>query len=152
MKEIKDYLHLYLGCEVIYKDEHYNLTGVSKPYKSTDTTFGDFSIRPTEGGFRSIIHSMTNFDDIKLVLRKLSDMTEGELRELTPIIAPDRIFSDKDYQRALEGIKEKGISAINFDDNEPIIVFEFTRWALSKGFDLFNLINEGLAIDKSTLK
>jgi hypothetical protein len=45
---------------------------------------------------------------------------------------------------------ERGKAIIQY--GKEFIDAEYHRWMLSKGFDIFNLIPEGLAIDKTTLK
>ena len=123
-KKLKDYLHLYIGCECIYNNKLYVLTGTNKPYLSTDTTFFRIDLRVKGKGFRESTSS-TDMDKTKLILRPLSDMTSKE--------------SDYILPEALEG--------------KPTIIVNAasTAWLLSKHFDLFGLIDAGLAIDKSQL-
>lgn len=114
-KKIKDYLHLYLGCEAIITDvrndapdEHWAAIGNRI---TIDTSFLHYI---SEGWI-----------SVKPILRKLSDMTEQENKELKKIKHSD-VFIIKNA--------------------------EITQWLLSKHFDLFNLIESGLAIDATTLK
>jgi hypothetical protein len=103
-KDIKDYLHLYLGCECLGNN--------GKPY----------TLKPS--------HFPSNWKEgingHKPILRPLSDMTEEE---------------KKDYNNRKQ---RKGHMAQVHAYN--------TLWLLSKHFDLFGLITDGLAIDKTTLK
>jgi hypothetical protein len=85
-KDIKDYLHLYLGCECI----------------NEEGKIGRFS----------------GIDVCKLLLRPLSDMTQEEFRIDCNLINPVERF----------------------------------RFRLSKGFDLFGLIDAGLALDATKLQ
>lgn len=113
-KKISDYLHLYLGCDIMilcYKDYSggtYKLTGKI---------------------FANIIDNYNPKEDlIKPILRPLSDMTEEEREELNDIELGESSWPT--VARALA----------------PCFA-----WMLSKGFDLFGLIESGLAIDKTTL-
>lgn len=123
MKDIKDYLPLYIGvqCEMGSEDDKRikTLTGV------------DYGLYVYEGifGFQKCAIEL-----IKPILRKLSDMTDEEIKELAsmPSGLPITISAEPTQ------------SILNWADR--------TRYLLSRGFDLFNLIPEGLAIDKTTLK
>lgn len=101
--ELKDYLHLYLGCKV-----------------------------ETEGA---------NIRVLDLVLLHLVLIDK---MFLSPILRP------------LSDIKKEEKSIYNkmFKSNIPLPIVEAnrTRFLLSKHFDLFGLIEAGLAIDKTTLK
>ena len=101
-KEIKDYLHLYLGC--IGRGD----SGAAI-FLSADTLSkinrGDISFRP--------------------ILRNLSDMTTEELE----------LFADLNIKSDYKNVYEKQA--------------EITRFLLSQEFDLFGLIEAGLAIDKT---
>lgn len=122
-KDIKDYLHLYLGCECMTEDgRRGRFSGfdvVEKNYSIVMITVR-FSDDPLDHDW-TVLNDNEECDRIKLILRPLSDMTEDEKTE--------------EYKIGLDpGIEEQ------------------FRWLLSKGFDLFGLIEAGLAIDKTTLK
>lgn len=115
-KEIKDYLHLYLGCQCVWRvkglDDEWRIAGVD--LKVLDRVYDR---QPFE---------------FKPILRKLSDMTEEEATEMQ-----------------LSGIwfrttKERWEDIICTPENLIQL--------LSKHFDLFGLIESGLAIDATTLK
>lgn len=117
-KDIKDYLHLYLGCELSINGNIYRLRSVDLTKKwiafNADGYYGN-PIKTNLG---------TN---VKPILRKLSSMTEeerNELRSLQP--AGEDMF----------WLKNLGMPA---------------HFLLSRGFDLFGLIEEGLAIEKTTV-
>lgn len=116
-KNIKDYLHLYLGCEVLVLD----LDGQTFKDKIEDV----FD-RKHGKGFSIYEFGDCPFDDhdeyyqeIKPILRPLSDMTKEE----------------REYVRV----------KFNHGSAESFI------WHLSKHFDLFGLIEAGLAIDKTKM-
>lgn len=130
MKDIKDYLHLYLGCNV--------MTGKLGKLVSVGTD-GMSIIRYPDGDPRgNVIFS----EHVKPILRPLSDITEEESIEVNN-----------------EG--SKGWQLINpTDSTKPQDLhsgvvhrqaFEL-RYLLSKGFDLFGLIDSGLAISSESIQ
>lgn len=135
MKKIEDYIHLYIGCDVMvthnaditpkkakligaYIDEWKN--GQYHPTVQVD--FG----RPTQRLYYLL-------SQVKLLLRPLSSMTEEEERHM--------ISTQDDVK--LDGYPEILLKA---DSGETF------RWMLSKGFDLFDLIESGLALDSTKIE
>lgn len=114
MKNIKDYLHLYVGCEAQYYGYHQQWRGINNAFTLMGVNDEEFTV--------------------KLILRPLSDMTEEEKESCEMV-----------YMRMQEMADEEG----HVCDAE--MWAETTRWLVSKGFDVFQLIEEGLAIDKTTL-
>ena len=100
-KDIKDYLHLYLGCEAMLTFKNGNIE------KVTITTL------PVEKPER-----------FKPILRPLSDMTAEEMLECSSLKTMGTLFQ---------------------------IMGETTKYLLSKHFDLFGLIEAGLALDKTNV-
>ena len=131
MKELKDYLHLYLGCECKTPWGILRLTrfDIKDKYKAWFTT--GFKENEKILYANGCIGKSFQTSSIKLILRPLSDMTEGEK----------------------SGLK-LNLSQENNIDNPNAVMWEFeqVRILLSKHFDLFGLIEAGLAIDKTTLK
>jgi len=111
MKDIKDYLHLYLGCQMGYASHH-------EPQNATYTL--------TVENFKEAIE----FGD-PIHLRPLSSMTEDE--------KTDAVYPMLYGLTTLEGDENIGQSA------------ELTKYLLSKHFDLFQLIEAGLAIDATKI-
>jgi hypothetical protein len=143
--EIKDVLHLYLGCEANVEVSEYYEAGQGKII-SIDL----------EGEVCVISNKSTKycveaaFHDIIPILSKLPDMTEEECwewqREFTFFHVSDDEYGRAYIEGRLHVIKDRVISS------ERMFRPEQTAWLLSKGFDLFGLIEQGLAIDKATLK
>ena len=131
-KKIEDYTHLYIGCEVFgtYSDQ-----SGSKGYLSGVTNGG------TECEIQFFLEDGINVEEdpvwndvkeIKLILRPLSDMTIEECGYCK--IPPH--WSNEDLHELID---------------EEAWTCEQVRYMLSKHFDLFGLIEAGLAIDKTTL-
>ena len=123
-KDIRDYLHLYLGCECF---NHLRLLGV-------------------EGNAAYVSHPATgrmvkDINYLKPILRPLSDMTEEELQECGNLVVD---FSDDE-----SGL---GLNEHKWQDFTLLLCAEQFHWLIQRGFDLFGLIEAGLAIDKTKLK
>jgi hypothetical protein len=121
-KELKDYLHYHIGCHGI---------SVSNPKL-------DLTITPTFYADLMLL-KYDQINDLKLVLRPFDDMTEEEYSDFQNIS-----FSEDTKRWEYD---EKAKMSIG----EPT---EFNRFAflLSKHFDLFGLIEAGLAIDKTKIQ
>ena len=148
-KEIKDYLHFYLGCDVEHDKGIYRgtLIGIDSSCAKIHCDFfqRDKGHRVPKGkdfGYFDILQ-----ERMKPILRPLSDMTEEEKQwvKLTweaPFAAFDR---------------EPDIRIFDYDSMHQARVpsmlacAEVTLYLLSKHFDLFGLIEAGLAIDKTKL-
>lgn len=177
-KRIEDYLHLYLGCEVIGKPyaglpftekQHFTvrgvLTGVSKGCVTCH--FVDIN------GVKWDQETRLVFQDVQPILRPLNSMTEEERAALWSVVfngahwrkftgstrwIPEQSLSSDPRWVLMQGVERLAIEMNgtvwadsdlhSYKHNQH----EVTRWLLSKGFDLFSLIPSGLAIDKTTLK
>jgi hypothetical protein len=117
---IKDYLHLYLGCDIQLKD------GSIEKLKTVDS---EISIVNMGWG------NAQGADEVSPILRPLSDITEDELKLC-------HIYSSVEHAKICW--KERFLS--------PLIKPKDVVYLLSKHFDLFGLIDAGLAIDVTTLK
>jgi hypothetical protein len=150
--DIKDYLHLYFGCECeLTRDEYTFPHGVPlSPYELSQYLKGTISVKP--------------------MLRPLSDMTEEERKEIFALVfkrefpkSGSILFFPEitTYAQARyvlwSGIDRLGIEAHgrvwadcdlhHYKHNQH----EITRWLLARHFDLFGLIDAGLAIDKTKI-
>lgn len=140
IKDIKDYLHYYLGCEVECPHGKGMLISVSNYDHITVTGDGDKYYKPKE---------------VKPILRPLSDMTEEEGREYAQHYGikghhPVTITEENGYVKVSIGYKDHMASLFPLSPHgqKP----ESLHYLLSKHFDLFGLIESNLAIDKSKLK
>lgn len=128
-KKIEDYLHLYLGCEckiVGHKEVDYirmvNETGLSI----------------CTGANNVGVQLWYKSNVCKPILRPLSDITEEELKE---------------YLSFRDAANDMGIGkyGINMGSHTGLSEGAGCLWLTKHGFDIFFLIESGLAIDKSTL-
>ncbi len=144
-KDISNYLHLYLGQEGM----------TIKPYTEEKVRI----IEVHQGGFMRVVGKYspavmsTNF--IKLILRPLSDMKEEEFEEFRTITGyPSHTATFEGAEGTLikyrYGNKStvKGFkTSINTKSMRP----EMFLYLISRGYDLFSLIQENLAVDKTKL-
>ena len=137
MKELKDYLHLYLGCECKTPWGILRLTrfDIKDKYKAWFTT--GFKENEKILYANGCIGKSFQTSSIKLILRPLSDLNDEELKCLR---------SERKHLRGVHRNDLRFIINLNTWSPEDIV------FLLSKGFDLFGLIEAGLAIDKTTLK
>lgn len=123
MKDIKDYLHLYLGCDFMWIDQVIN--GVSQT-------------NATQLSYYDLHQNINDLDNIVPILRSLSSMTDDEKREYSRL---DKKFNTDNI---LPEIKA-GRMLVHHHSRRSV---ELTRFLLAKHFDLFDLIKSGLAIEK----
>lgn len=159
-KELKDFIHLYIGCGIFCPNPHDDesehlvkgfLTGIHGEYGA--------EIAIIDGHHTEEEPHYEEFKKVKLILRNLDSMTEEEANQLFDIhYSESGVFKwrncfqvnrhSAEYWINYESSKRDRINVIKFDELKSK---DFT-WLLSKSFDLFNLIPEGLAIDSATLK
>lgn len=141
-KNIKDYLHLYLGCECIMTRPSYH--AVHELGLSGDRTF------LLGGKFLTYFIEPTTKAEVKPILRPLSDLTHQEVW----------VFCNfNEYQKLIKYKVHESFLEINWDENEEkdryyhyyfrqLSARQF-HFLLSKHFDVFELIESGLAIDST---
>lgn len=136
-------LAMYLGCHAVSfagDDVKLKVTGIRYSEEDnawvietvTDNLYADEELTYKLNGRGS--HVLIEDSPFRLILRRLEDMKEEEAKELG---WHDRIG----WSTRWEG---KGMPMM-------VMTAEFT-WLLSKSFDLFGLIDAGLAIDQKTLE
>jgi len=139
MKDIKDYLHLYLGCDV----EADSLSDNTKR----------FVYKLTPSRLRSILE-YNNYDNSKPILRNLSDMTKDEIIHFFLLKGLDysKVTNRTSIMDNFIQIEYKCAGELLSDYQVATFLNpEQTKYLLEKHFDLFGLINDGLAIDKTTI-
>lgn len=150
-KDIRDYIHFYLGCEFAnswFPEYHKEF---SRGWKLTAIDYSNprpFRLEETE--------DYTWTDSVKPILRKLESMTPEDIAGLA--IA----YGMKDFVVTKANCEGHIIQMEYLKNGESQT--DFIHWyvyqlnanvfhyLISQGFDLFGLIDAGLAIDKSTLK
>lgn len=156
-KKITDYLHLYMGCRVNTPDGARKLLGLNGLGNATVETHPK-EIAPSTGYF--LYHE----SQVTPILRPLSDMTEEEAKEFFETGASSTILNKRivksgvlfEYSWVSDNPERNNADGFSYSEVgmsfAPQLNAAKFRWLLSKGFDLFNLIPDGLAIDSTTLK
>lgn len=133
---IRDYLHLYLGCDYVTDNSQGNMNPSTLP---------------------SVLKYLDDFTGFKLILRRFENMTDAEIRDLIQYDKLKVMYKTVEY--SFDGTSIRITYTIEEDEGSTAQTYRIDRfamnahdfaWCLRKGFDLFGLIHVGLAIDKST--
>lgn len=178
-----DFLHLYLGCPVLvtpYEGASYEckLCGVSIEKVGGETEI-KVQVFEDDGpdGYEGHGHKWFNEDEIELLLRPITKMTEQEKKEIWRLIFSQghgdqfqdrfkeftgsiRVINEKTYYQVPREVMMQGVERLGIESDGTIWAdcdlhlwrhnqHSVTKWLLSKGFDLFDLIKAGLAIDST---
>lgn len=119
---------------------------------------------------RYVLEMIKGGKEVQLHLRRLEDMTEEEAIELfrlcslIDLSACNFEFFREDIGWCINALSEtRVVDAISFDNNIVSMMYNdgslhpmnpqilAIHWLISRGFDLFNLIENGLAIDAKTI-
>lgn len=154
--KLEEVIHLYLGCEVQVRGDIEKLIGVES----------DGAVITFSGRYGRRIWGAK---EVKLLLRQLSDITAEECVEVFKLCSLFDL-SDCEFEfgegnqwinasidgRVIDAIQFVGdnIEMMNNDGAFSAInpISPIFHYYLSKGFDLFSLIETGQAIDKNTLQ
>lgn len=134
---MKDYLHLYLGCECILTKSD---NGFDTPKEGTRLMLNPQLL------MQCLRTDIKRFLEVKPILRPLSDMTEkewGEIEQKTSVM-PDAW--------GYHGVRDM---FLNPEDSKNRFAWMIVNEALielrKKGIDVDGLIKSGVAIDKTKL-
>lgn len=125
-KYIKDYLHFYIGCEVVS-------VYPTNP-QSPQILNGKFYDQIMNCKYE---HFVYHSKWIKPLLRPLSSINDEEI---------DEVWYGEETQNVLVMEYKR-----NSNTRKVALCSERTRYLLSKGFDLFGLIDSSLALDKTKM-
>ncbi len=154
-KQIRDYLHLYLGCQVEYDDR----IGIIHQYflPAGKHREGEVWFCSLEENGNPEMSCSVPCTKVKPILRPLSDMTEDEAIRVTGLseYAPNFTIvkvTRNEYKDLI--VSWKGLDDVPKEFNatgELFFCAEQFQYLLSKHFDIFGLIEDGLAIDKTKI-
>lgn len=171
-KQLKDYLHFYLGCEVMVRkrerDKSWLKGKISEVSRNSnhgdwiEVNFGEIVKIHTETWDESTsnFHNyFIGYDEIKPILRKVESISDDEIKELIGWDKLNELYVGISFK------KDRNSIIINYSiDAEGEGVYPQTHvisfscfspsefhYLLSKSFDLFGLIEENLAIDQNTI-
>lgn len=159
MKELKDYIHLYIGCECIIGDLNWkpetNLNGLAP---GVDPEYGKpIRTKLSHHICEHFVHQTT------LILRPLSDMSEEERMDFYEKYFGKRMANDYTGDTGSAYFQPKKIIPTtdhimrivcgdDYSSGDFMKVVEMVPWLLSKGFDLFGLQAAGIAVYETEIK
>jgi hypothetical protein len=136
-KKLQDYLHYYIGCKMTHKDHS------GKPYILIYDT----------------IENAIYYGD-KPILRKLDSMDDADIKSFLNWDRLNELYVDVSYEKIEHAIKLNYSIPVDGEADYPQSV-TIMPWIelrsdqfhhlIKHGFDVFGLIESGLAIDASTL-
>lgn len=165
-KEIKDYLHLYLGCVCVVSNRPAILNTVST-HPKMDTAVVRFTDTDDETDWAVL----NDLSEIIPLLRPLNSITEEEILEVCKVACPkifgayrfkkwkvEKIIPWDDFSKNYEVTNEKSDYSFSVDlmdgdiclydekDFEPTMIDQNYRfWYLKNYFDIFGLIEARIA-------
>lgn len=151
-KTIKDYLPYYLGQDVNYPIDGspFKLIGITE--RGSLLIKGDFS-----GGTHNVNQvGSTSVENIKIRLRPLGDITREEAIVIASFAYTDLVSPNDKERIGKNWVKynflNQGLSGCEAELTQEIemsMIFDITHYLLKQGFDMFGLIEAGLAVDKT---
>ena len=143
MKQLKDYLHLYLGCECIFEGSWYELVGIITNLPLEEEQEYNVRLYNDHHG-----HEKSLYEDVKPLLRPLSDMTDEELLHAGKIFGWHHLSDSSIIAQTKELMTTNYFytKQTNIHGGTWVDVFHYL---LSRHLDLFDLIPDGIAIDKT---
>lgn len=155
MKELKDYIHLYVGCAVLAKHPGHEEAAywISGTLTGLHGEYGP-EIQFTDGYHAEESPEYPGIENMKLILRPISSITEAELREYWNWMPSKEVTKWTVEQFGItvaykypdfitEGEKMHSERFFAFKDHRYPDQFMFL---LKNGFDIFDLKEAGLAI------
>jgi hypothetical protein len=168
-KKIEDYLKYYIGQKCQTSEGIGPLTIVGDHERGEDCEVSIVNTDEESGFYGEWTEFQIEHHLIKPLLRPLSSMTDEEMKEIWQIVfgkafreTGQIVWFDKEDRSTskrwvlMSGVDRLGI-CLNGDVWADIDLFNYkfnphsvTHYLLSRGFDLFGLIEAGLAINAST--
>jgi hypothetical protein len=137
MKDIKDYTHLYIGCEVMIESNgEEGFKAILKGVCASESEPGKTIVIIDNSYDEGYAFHEFYIEEAKLILRPLTDCSIEEAAILDS-------FKDTDQPGKVIPNNCKKVLGIRTNTAEAI------RFLVSKGFDVFDLIDAGVALDKT---
>lgn len=152
MKTLESILHMYLGCDVMTEDNRVGrLAGIDLCQKDNSITMLTIRYSDDTEDDWTVINDDGYFSRLKPILRPLDSMTEEEAKDLYDQMYPDVPRRDDFKARII--IDQVTGTGVYYEGKVSIIDYvNWYPWLLSKSFDLFGLIDSGLALNATKLE
>lgn len=124
---LTDYIHFYVGAKVLHNNVVSTITGFRQydaPGDGKPVPVVFYENKELE------LHGKTKLKDCKLLLIPITQLTQDDFRMLDTI-----------YQGTLEEFKEV------YNQYLPYFSADDTLYLVKKGYDVFDLIEKGVALD-----
>lgn len=155
MKKIEDYLKHYIGCDVIYTPPESaplkcKLVGFTRHEEGIiDVTLFESD---NDDGYEGFGYRHDSIDYIELLLRPLSSMTEEEA-----ISMYDHLFPEVNRAASFKAkiVLDELSDGIYYEGK--VSIHDYIQWVKylldpDHAFDLFELIDSGLALDSTKIE
>ena len=123
-QQLKDYAHLYIGCQIELNESRFTEHQEDRIFTLEGVAGNRFCVAELGNYWYEMDHYKNGESHDKLVLRPTTHITTAERME-------------------------RGTHILKFDSR--YLEAEYNKWMINKGFDMFGLIAAGLAIDKTKL-
>lgn len=138
-KKLKDYLKYHIGCSVfVFPAETIESGWLKKELKKLPDLQYSYLLevdnfkRTLDGGYLPILRPYSSMDD--------AECLDWANLYFTDTVTADELKIDRMFKNPIIQFYE---ARIRLRENKP----EVFHWLLSKNFDVFGLIDEGIAID-----
>lgn len=145
MKQLRDYIHLYIGCEVLITDEEFVRDLIEAGGNGRGVLTGLHGEYGPEFAANEGHHQAESPEytwELKLILRPLESITDHEYLEIYDLDIDGMNYKDID-----QSIRYKINIARTWMEKK-----ETFRYLLSKGVDLFDLHSAGLCVYENEVK
>lgn len=164
MIQLKDVIHYYLNSEFEFVNQDgRKFYGVMKEFSVSSLSIY-MDIKRNEDGAvyskrdNSEWHCWVYLPDVKPILRRLEDITDEEIKEMLNWDKILGMYSNCSFEKAKGGInisytigEDEYMSQQYHHISFYMIQPEHLPFMFKNGFDLFNLINRGQAVDAKTI-
>lgn len=157
MKDINEVIHLYINSDARYR------------IKYVDSWEWTVWTKLTEKRYRQLDDK--SIENVEYAVRRLSDMTEQEMKGIWEVIFQKtfhqngtiRWIEKEDHSSCKRWVMSSGVERVGIElsgrvwADSDLSNYKFnphlvTHYLLKQGFDLFGLIDAGVAIDSNTIK
>jgi hypothetical protein len=147
----KSIIPLYVGCAVSYYNSYRKADDVGLLEGILINHKKPVKVRWVHTESQNLTYLYPcSYEEVKLILRPLSDMTGDECIKVASILG---VSSHLSNESKIFQVKELMADIFHKQTNIPGYRWmQLTKYLLSKGFDLFDLIGAGLAIDKTKMQ
>jgi hypothetical protein len=143
-KQLKDFVQYYIGCRCLntwFTSEH--------PMYNNEWVLDGYNEHSPKPYLLGNTETETWTDSIKPILRRLNDITIEEYVEVCKEV--DSEVSEEEVRNSYPSFQKEGMNQMAVDEGDFPQALKAIHYLLKQGFDLFGLLDAGLAVDEKTL-